>query len=195
MNRSRFVGLARLGILFGVVTLLLMLAAPASAGERERGRRGGGSNGVEREDAGQRERGRRGGPSDGVESDEEGAGGGARDSVFVKVREFIGVERINARSEPDGSHPRGVFIGFLQGKSVVPLLRRIGPVTCLRVEGNRASIVALIPNPILYVVEDNGDTGDRYFRDIGGHVPRQCPSPAAFTLILDADEVRIQDAP
>lgn len=159
-------------LLFGVVTLLLALAAPASAGEDRRGR---------------------GDAPSSADADESTDGSG--DALFFRGAVVFGDAplniRLSARSGPDGSRPRGAIFGVTLG---IPLLA--GVVTCLRVEGNRASAAVVSDlGPFLLVGEDNGGNGqDRFlFRRIGR--VRNCPSPADFALTDAADRVRITDAP
>jgi hypothetical protein len=98
----------------------------------------------------------------------------------------------SAASDATGEHPRGT-VEYQEGERF-GLARQSGPVTCLRVEGKRASIgvefltnlgMPLSPRAALIVVEDNGPVeADRFaVRDLPpGTAPTDCPSPAGVAL-------------
>jgi virginiamycin B lyase len=95
-------------------------------------------------------------------------------------------------SDASGAHPRGT-VRYQEGERI-GLARQRGPVTCLRVEGNRASIgvefnthfgMPLSPRAALIVVEDNGPVeADRFavHNLPPGTAPTACPSPAGVAL-------------
>ena len=97
-----------------------------------------------------------------------------------------------AASDASGAHPRGT-VEYGQGERL-GLEGQTGPVTCLRVEGNRASIGVEFNMPrfrplparaALIVVEDNGPVeADRFaVHDLPpGTAPTNCPSPAGVAL-------------
>lgn len=94
----------------------------------------------------------------------------------------------SASSDPDGGHPAGTastspgvfYFRFTDS----------GPVTCLHVEGNRATIgfvsdparfglpSEILPVFVLAYVEDNGPTGDRFGMSTRPS-PIACPAPTA----------------
>ena len=93
---------------------------------------------------------------------------------------------IDVQSGPSGESPSG-GIGVTILVSPVPGVIEPGPsfgyqVTCLNVQGNRATIGASggIGEPIVISVEDNGGGGlDRFSNTFVEPAPTQCPAPPA----------------
>lgn len=93
---------------------------------------------------------------------------------------------IDATSAPGGGDPVGTG-WVLPGQSYFRLLDE-GPVTCLRVEGNRAAVGLYVdltgmgaPEPYarLLFIEDNGPTGDRMGQASLDLPATTCPVPTA----------------
>jgi hypothetical protein len=93
---------------------------------------------------------------------------------------------VSAASAADGSNPTGQAIST-PGSWFFRIADR-GPVTCLNVSGNRAAVgfMALAPDigepdptpfPILFFIEDNGPTGDRFSFGTIAAPATDCPVP------------------
>jgi hypothetical protein len=107
-----------------------------------------------------------------------------RDSVsgwgYTQVSPGFGFgAQVFATSGPDGAGP-------VAGQASVPYLDTLaeGPVTCLRVVGNRAAVGfmgvvvdGVPPVPELVYVEDNGPTGDRIGTGTIDAPATSCPDP------------------
>lgn len=95
---------------------------------------------------------------------------------------------VDATSDDDGADPVGE-VGAYPGTAYFKLEDR-GPVSCLRVEGNRAAIGFVVPPfgtgepedvaiPRVAFVEDNGPTGDRWGIITVAEPAITCPVPTA----------------
>lgn len=112
-------------------------------------------------------------------------------SAIPEIGYYVGAI-VEASSEPDGSSP----VGDASRTPGVHYFRIAdeGPVTCLEVEGNRASVgysadysmydPSLPPAHILLHIEDNGAAGDRFVVDVLTEAPTTCPDP---DVVLDAE--------
>jgi hypothetical protein len=105
---------------------------------------------------------------------------------------------IDARSGPSGENPTGSF-GLVVITSEGPGPSFTGRVTCLSVEGNRATVGVEIfggsPGPYLIHVEDNGGAGeDRYRPELVPTVPAQCPPPLPAGSAIYPGDFVVHDA-
>ena len=88
---------------------------------------------------------------------------------------------VEANSGPSGESPTGsVAVQIITSEGPGPSFD--GRVTCLSVEGNRATVGADFfsgpPGPQLLHIEDNGGVGqDRFFSESVPSAPAQCPAP------------------
>ena len=113
---------------------------------------------------------------------------------------------VNAMSGPSGEDPKGHF--FVRQAEVLDIDFR-GEVTCLRVDGNRATIGGEITQAragdeilegrgILLFVEDNGegsnDSLDRANVRITGSPPRTCPPPTLPPPRFEKGNYTVHDA-
>jgi hypothetical protein len=128
-------------------------------------------------------------------TDQDSAVGNVITDVFRGVR-FV----FDAHSGPSGENPSGTAT-FVELKA--DIFAR-GPVTCLTVTGNRATIGfdnqepgsgPLNPEAILFFVEDNGTPGvgtDKVQEQFVGVVPTVCP-PNTVVYRPEVDTVEVGD--
>jgi hypothetical protein len=132
-------------------------------------------------------------------------GGGENNPLIAPINHFA----ISAHSGPNGENPFGEA-HFLNTTTGPPVERFNGPVVCLRVSGNLASIIMRFRNTAnqppqfvgdLMFVQDNGDPVNgqpvdqvRNMRITS--IPPTCPPPVPpGTLPLTHGNIQVHDAP
>jgi hypothetical protein len=123
---------------------------------------------------------------------------------------------VQASSDADGANAFGQVVAVPGSRYF--RLEDAGPVTCLRVEGNRAAIGFIsepfdvgnpddLPVPMMVFVEDNGPTGDRWGRTTLPAPADTCPvptdadfpsfvvGPATIPPVLTSGDFVVDDAP